>query len=60
MKYIIEDGLGVVRVVHLLSHAQDVPALLYVVLDVVVHALVRQLRQLYFLARKLLVQVVQV
>jgi len=60
LKYIVQDGLRVVGVAYLRAHAQDVAALLDVVLHVLVCALVRQLRHLYFLARELLVQVVQV
>lgn len=41
LKNIVEDGFGVVGVGDLLAYAQDVSALLDVVLDVVVRTLVR-------------------
>jgi hypothetical protein len=44
----------------MLAHAQDVAALADVVLDVVVCALVSQLRQADLLGRKLLVEIVEI
>ena len=43
LKYIVQDGFGVVRILHVLGDAKDVTALADVVLDVFVVALVREL-----------------
>ena len=59
LKYIVEDGLRVVRI-GLLSDAEDVAALLDVVLDVIVGALIGKLRHFDLLSRELLVEIVEV
>lgn len=46
LKYIVQDGFGVVRILHVLGDAKDVTALADVVLNVFVVALVRELGQL--------------
>lgn len=56
----MQDGLGVVWVLHVLSDAQDVSTLANVVLHVVVVALVRELRHFDFFRCELLVEVVEV
>ena len=56
----MQHGLGVVGIVNQLAHPHDVAALLDKVLDVVVSALIRKLRQFYTLACELLVKVVKV
>lgn len=46
LKYIVEDGFGIIGVVDLVCDAEDVTALTHVVVDVFVVALVRELGQL--------------
>jgi hypothetical protein len=41
LKYIVQNGFGVVRIRDLLAYPQDVTALLYIILYVVIRALVR-------------------
>ena len=60
LKYIMKDGLGIVRVVDLAAHAEDVTALLDVVLDVIVSALVSELGHFYLFACELLIEVVKI
>lgn len=60
LKYIVEDCLRIVWVVDLLGHSQNVTALLYVVLHVVVNALICKLGHLDFLGCELFIKVVQV
>lgn len=59
LKYIVHNCLRVVRV-GLLSHAQNIAALLDVILDVIVAALVGELRHLDLLSGELLVKVEEV
>ena len=56
----MQDRLGIVRVINLAAHTQDVSALLDVVLDVIVSAFVGELSHFYFFTGELLVQIVQV
>ena len=60
LEHVAQDRLRVVGVRHMLAHAQDVAALADVVLDVVVCALVSQLRQADLLGRELLVEIVEI
>lgn len=60
LEHVAQDRLRVVRIRHVLAHAQDVAALADVVLDVVVCALVSQLRQADLLGRELLVEIVEI
>jgi hypothetical protein len=56
----MQHCLGVIGIANRLAHTHDIAALLYEVLDVVVSALIRKLRQFYTLACELLVKVVKV
>ena len=56
----MQDGFGIIRVLHILRDTQDVSTLADVVLDVLVVALVRELGHLDFLRGKLLVEIEQV
>ena len=49
LKYIVQDGFGIVGVLHILRDSQNVTTLANVVLDVLVAALVRELGHLNFL-----------
>lgn len=60
LKYIVKDGLGIVRVVDLAAHAEDVTALLDVVFYVIVSALVSELSHFYLFACELLIEIVQI
>jgi len=53
----MQDGLGVVRIFHVLRDTQDVTALADVVFDVIIRALIGELGHFDFLRRELLVQV---
>ena len=55
LKYIMQDGLGVVGIFHVLRDSQDVTAFADVVLDIVIRALIRELGHFDFLRSKLLV-----
>lgn len=56
----MQDGLGVVRIVYVLSDAKNVAALPNVVFDVFVGTLVRELCHFNLLRSELLVQVEKV
>jgi len=57
LKYIVEDGLGIIWVVDLSADAENVATFSGVVLDIVVGALVRELRHLDLFRCELLVEV---
>ena len=59
LQHVFHDGLWVPSILYLLRHAQDVPRLPHEVVQVLVLALVRQLRQSHLLLRELVVQVKQ-
>ena len=56
----MQHCLGVIGIANRLAHTHDIAALLYEVLDVVVSALIRKLRQFYTLACELFIKVVKV
>ena len=60
LKYIVQDGLGVVWILHVLRDTQDVTTLADVILDIFVIAFVRELSHLDLFRGKLLVEVEQV
>ena len=60
LKYIVQDGLGVVWILHVLRDTQDVTTLADVVLDIFIIAFVRELSHLDLFRGKLLVEVEQV
>ena len=58
LKYIMEDGLRIIRIVDLWADTQYVTTLFDVILYIVVWALISELRHFDFLVCKLLVQIV--
>lgn len=60
LKYIVQDGLGVVWILHVLRDTQDVTTLADVILDIFVIAFVGELSHLDLFRGKLLVEVEQV
>ena len=60
LKNIVEDGLGVIRVFDLSTDAKDVATLSCVVLDVVICALVGELRHLDLLRGELFVKIEEI
>ena len=60
LKYIVQDGLGVVWILHILRDTQDVTTLADVILDIFVIAFVGELSHLDLFRGKLLVKVEQV
>ena len=60
LKYIVQDGLGVVWILHVLRDTQDVTTLADVILDIFIIAFVRKLSHLDLFRGKLLVKVEQV
>jgi len=60
LEHVTENGLWVVGVRHVLTHAENVAALTDVVLDIVIGAFVRQLSKTDLLRCELLIQVVEV
>lgn len=54
----MQDGLWIIRVIDLRTHTQDVSTFFNIVLNIVVIALVRQLRKFDLLTSKLFIKVI--
>jgi len=60
LKYIVQDGFGIIRVVNRSGDSEDVTTLAHIVLDIFVVALVRELCEFDLFGGELFIEIVEI